>query len=196
VRRVFRHLFTLCSALSLLLCVAVCVLWVRSYFRADWVPLIPRVNGVRFDSWQGRLFVVRVRFPEDRPTYLRMDPPVVGTSVFNQNGDPAFRNAIRRLQQTAGIKLLTPPRAVFSSASPANGFGFGYSGEELKPDMGWWTFSIPYWFLALAAAMSPVAWLVRRRKLRGRIARGLCPRCGYDLRASPERCPECGTPAK
>src|SRR4051812_38906692 len=34
MRRLARHLFMLCSALSLLLCVAVCVLWVWSYAQA------------------------------------------------------------------------------------------------------------------------------------------------------------------
>jgi hypothetical protein len=33
-------------------------------------------------------------------------------------------------------------------------------------------------------------WWVRRRRAK----LNLCPRCGYDLRATLDRCPECGTP--
>jgi hypothetical protein len=38
-----------------------------------------------------------------------------------------------------------------------------------------------------------IAWR-RARERRRRWREDLCPRCGYDLRGSAEKCPECGTP--
>jgi hypothetical protein len=56
--------------------------------------------------------------------------------------------------------------------------------------------AMPYWFLVLFTATLPTAALARLRRrataLR-RASKGLCARCGYDLRASPARCPECGS---
>ena len=53
---------------------------------------------------------------------------------------------------------------------------------------------VPYWLIAFSAAIAPSVWLARmkRRRERDRLSAGLCPTCGYDLRATPGRCPECG----
>ena len=51
---------------------------------------------------------------------------------------------------------------------------------------------VPYWLLAVVTGVLPAAWLRRRRRERRTRLLGLCPRCGYDLRATPGRCPECG----
>jgi hypothetical protein len=53
-------------------------------------------------------------------------------------------------------------------------------------------FCVPYWLLIVLAG--GVGWWIGRRPrlVRRRIQRGLCVACGYDVRATPGRCPECG----
>lgn len=57
---------------------------------------------------------------------------------------------------------------------------------------------VPMWALCVAAAILPFwslgAWVTTQGRRRRRGRAGLCLVCGYDLRASPVRCPECGTP--
>jgi hypothetical protein len=57
---------------------------------------------------------------------------------------------------------------------------------------------IPCSYFTIVFSLAPAAWLVswrRRRRAAKRARAYLCVRCGYDLRATPGRCPECGTAA-
>jgi hypothetical protein len=56
--------------------------------------------------------------------------------------------------------------------------------------------AIPYWALIPPTAILPALWLLSRRRHRHRLKSGHCLCCGYDLRESKEKCPECGTAVK
>jgi hypothetical protein len=74
--------------------------------------------------------------------------------------------------------------------------GFSYGSAQYGP----WRDQIshviselafPLWPLALVSI--GVSWHLHRRvQIRRRTAVGLCTNCGYDLRATPDKCPECG----
>jgi hypothetical protein len=86
-----------------------------------------------------------------------------------------------------GVQLRANPDGLFCFGSQPF-FGYPRNGFNLH---------IPYWLAIPITMVLPVYATVRWRqgeRLKRRVANNLCPACGYDLRASTERCPECGTP--
>jgi len=70
----------------------------------------------------------------------------------------------------------------------------GWNRELIDRNVNGWGLIFPDWSLCIAGLLFPTFWLLRRHRLIAsrRTRQGLCPACGYDLRASPTRCPECG----
>jgi hypothetical protein len=76
--------------------------------------------------------------------------------------------------------------------------GRHYLGFDMARDAGnvpgysWRLIAIPYGFFLIVLGVSPAIWLMLEVRRRERRRKGLCTNCGYDLRGSSERCPECG----
>jgi hypothetical protein len=74
--------------------------------------------------------------------------------------------------------------------------GLEYASSNTKDPNSLCNLLIPYWMLTTFTLILPLTASTRyvRRKLKTRHWRpGLCPNCLYDLRATPDRCPECGS---
>jgi hypothetical protein len=73
--------------------------------------------------------------------------------------------------------------------------GFGFYAAPGEPTRAG-ELAVPYWAIMLSVVVTAPGFVALRYVRRRRRQRsGHCPVCGYDLRATPERCPECGTPA-
>ena len=79
---------------------------------------------------------------------------------------------------------------------------FGFDPHELKHEslgFGWTSsqilrmMAVPNWFFALASCSLGVAILYASKRPHRLLRKHQCHSCGYDLRATPDRCPECGT---
>lgn len=69
----------------------------------------------------------------------------------------------------------------------------GFGGQPFSFQDDYWT--MPYWLPSGISILALALWGTRRwrsRRRQRRLAARQCPACGYDLRASPDRCPECG----
>jgi hypothetical protein len=186
-----RRVFTLLSALSLLLCAAVCVAWVRGQRSADWFHWTQTSEH----EWRRETLVAEG------------DGLYVSHQWFFFDAPGHAREYAAGLGETSGFSHeLTGPQENPYTGSFWNRLGFDMMPGTPRTDTASrgryrYVFShahVPYWFVLAVLSSPSWLWLAsgRVRRMRARRVRlGQCPQCGYDLRATPGRCPECGAVA-
>jgi hypothetical protein len=165
-----RRLLTLLSAGSLVLCLAAVTLWVRT-------TALGRLDDFEYMSaeTQGCVWLARGR------VYVNY----LSTTVSWWEPRP------HRWTYVASTWEYAEP----ASGLQVDALGFGFSrldGTSAgSPYVDTWTV-VPFWAVTVVTAILPASRIAARVRRSRRARAGLCPSCGYDLRASPDRCPECG----
>jgi hypothetical protein len=173
VKSLSRHLFNAATLLSLLLFAATVALWVRSYFVFDGVHHASQGSGVYADglvygafedagSFQGRLWVAVSRTPSPSTQQSQAFPR---WSLDHHYYDPKFFTPVSWFERK-GL------------------FHEGWSGYDC--------YGTPHALLAAISAFLPVGRILLALRFSKVSKTGHCFTCGYDLRATPDRCPECG----
>jgi hypothetical protein len=184
--------------------VAVAALWLRSYWRADVVSIVRDDGSTRaIVLYQGAIHLIATG-TNARARPMRWDsyhiPPAADYAALHRAGSVQWETlGFTRIKTTPLIRVtVSGGTGPVTIAVPAGGtmlpYGRGSAGVLVPwlESMSYEALIVPFWSLALLAMVYPA--LRGHRVVRGmlRARRGQCIACGYDLRASPERCPECG----
>ena len=177
------------AALSLLLFISTTGLWIRSYRVADWLITAKRPSVSRGQQ---------VIFKSHRIVSSR------GGLLFEWHHEKSARSSSRLEDVSVDEWIEDNPASYplyeFDSADAqyVHRIDFvGFYGTIAKiPVSGdpssfaeTYSLTVPLSFLSICFALLPIFRLRSRLRRRNR---GHCPRCGYDLRATPTLCPECG----
>lgn len=174
------------AAVSVLLLLATSLMWVRSYWYFDEYRSVNPSNGQLIDllSVYGGVQVATAENVNNRNGEL-------GWTWDDSSSTPLDSNHWATVP-SSHWQALTGPRP----DRDIRGFGFRLISGKLAQSMPFWSLRIPYGFLLIVSAAFPALFLarwLRSRRASSRRREGRCASCGYDLRATPERCPECGT---
>lgn len=163
---------------SMLLCAAIVIIWIRSYRVAD--------NFQYFERWRERAVGISTQCGQ----------------LHIGSFDTTIYSNFRHWPDDVGIRYTTQqPRSLLEnnwvSETAWSRLGFWMGDSKHGPHI--WVFSIPLWLpfiVTLPGAIGGARVGSRFATVRRRMRSGCCQRCGYDLRATPDHCPECGTPAQ
>lgn len=173
MRRLARWLVRLFCAMSLILFVAACALWVRAVKMTDMISM-PLASA--------EVVIANGRTGLNVGAGVYDDPAALSEVHFEWQAEPwSPRHGlwIKRLPSFLGFR-----------ATKARGTRSDMDGNVYPMSYGFVV--LPHWFLAVATFVPPALFTARRLRTWRRRARSLCASCGYDLRATPDRCPECG----
>jgi hypothetical protein len=182
VKRLLRILLNALTVLSPLLCVAVAVFWVRGHSTADWIALRSDSRAYHLISARGEIIVLTCA----RPWAVGAEKRFAWGSYPAADGPGTAVSAAETFWSRIGI--VSVPTRVPVDLDPA------WAGKVVSADVvaNSHNLRVPNWaiLVAILLALHGKVRRVLRQKVRRRGTTHLCRTCGYDLRATPDRCPE------